>query len=918
MTATKLTLIINKVLKSWTLVLFFQAVAIHPFRVSRVLEIIKLKKLLIFFTLLIYFCGGFLFAQEFSTEIILKDGKVTTIQSTNLPQKPKIALVLSGGGSRGISHIGVLKVLDSLGIVPDLIVGTSIGGVVGGLYAAGYTPSEIENITKSIAWSDIFSDSPQRTSLFLGQKSEQDRYLLSIRLQNFKPYIPNAVTPGQKVLNILSDLFLMAPYQVKDNFDDLKIPFRSVATDIVSGNMVVIKDGNIAEALNGSLAVPLLFSPVNRAGMLLVDGGIKANLPVSVARDMNMDLIIAADVSATLRNRDQIKAPWEVADQVTTIMTDRNNLKEHKNVDILILPEIPRVTNTDFSKIDSMILAGETATEVMVESLKIKIENLGYSSLQQFEINAVEISKKGRLVSAGLSLETDITGTSYLSTKSLSDSLNEWISTGLFRKIDARIDTLNKTMDFDFEVFGKVETIQIWGNKHISTNTLLDSLFTIKNAALNASVLKRDLKKIIMMYRGAGYSLMSFDDVSFNEENGILSLKINEGFTENIEVRGNEKSEDFLILREFVLQKNDVFNWLSVKKSIDNVYASSLYNRVSVDVQRQGQTANLVIRVSEKPSIRFQVGGKANIERRFQGYMELADENFLGKGVKVKLQTRLGVKDGLLGFSFRNDRVFTSFLTFAAQSYFTWEINPFKKETPFEGKYREERLGLRLQVGQQLARIGQLVGEIRIERVKDFKQDGKFSKPEDFELRAFALRSITDKRDRIDFPTKGIYNHWAWENGNSFLLNSQESYTKILLNLEAYYRLYQKDHIGHVRVLAGLGDDSLPFSENFRIGGLHSFYGLLENELFGKQVVLFNFEYRYKLPFKKITDTYFSIRYDFGSIWQSPNLIVSSEDFFSGIGGYLGVDTFLGPLFVGWGKTSLGRQNIYLSLGFNY
>jgi NTE family protein len=857
-------------------------------------------------------------AQEYSAEIILHEGKVSTVQSSNLPQKPKIGLVLSGGGSRGISHIGVIKVLDSLGIVPDLIVGTSIGGVVGGLYAAGYSPKEIEDITKSINWADIFSDAPQRTSMFLGQKSEQDRFLLSLRLQNFKPYIPNAVTPGQKVLNILSDLFLMAPYQVKDNFDDLKIPFRSVATDIVSGNMCVIKDGNLAEALNGSLAVPLLFSPVSREGMLLVDGGIKANLPVGVARDLGMELIIASDVSATLRSRDQIKAPWEVADQVTTIMTNRNNLKEHKNVDVLILPKIPKVTNTDFSKIDSMILAGQRATELKIDSLQNKLRSRNNLATRQIVFRNLEISKAGRLVNAHLNTWADSSGVKHIYINCLADSIKKWMATGLYKKVSAFVDTVNKSLKLDFKVFGQIDTILIRGNTNLTTKEIRDSLLSKKGHALNAKILEQDLHSILSLYRKCGFSLMTFDAVFFNKKNGMLSFKINEGIIEKIDVEGNEVSEDFLVLREFSKQKNKAFNWLSVKKGIDNVYASSLYSRVSADILRHDRKADIIIRVNEKPSIRFQVGGKADIERNFQGYMELADENFMGKGVKLKMQTRLGVQDGLLGLSFRNDRIFTSFLTLSAQTYFTWEINPFKVDTPLQGKYREERLGFRLQLGQQLARIGQLVGEVRIERVKDFQQEGRFVKPQDFELRTFALRSITDKRDRIDFPTKGVFNHWAWENGNSFLLNSQESYTKVLINLEGYYRLFNSRHIGHVRLLGGLGDESLPFSENFRIGGLHSFYGLLDNELFGKQVILTNFEYRYKLPFKKLTDTYFSIRYDLGAIWQSPNLITKSEDFFSGFGGYFGVDTFLGPLYLGWGKASLGRENFYLSLGFNY
>jgi len=121
-------------------------------------------------------------SQDYSKEIAFEKGKLVYIESDNLPVKPRVGLVLSGGGSRGFSHIGVLQVLDSLDIKIDLITGTSIGSVVGGLYSAGYSANEIEEVTYSINWSEIFSDAPQRTTLFLGQKTEQDRYLLSLSL----------------------------------------------------------------------------------------------------------------------------------------------------------------------------------------------------------------------------------------------------------------------------------------------------------------------------------------------------------------------------------------------------------------------------------------------------------------------------------------------------------------------------------------------------------------------------------------------------------------------------------------------------------------------------------------------------------------------------------------------------------------
>jgi len=681
--------------------------------------------------------------------------------------------------------------------------------------------------------------------------------------------------------------------------------------------MVVLKDGNIAEAINGSLAVPLLFSPVSRDNMLLVDGGIKSNLPVSVAQNEKMDIIIASDVSAILRTKEQIKAPWEVADQVTTIMTNRNNIKEYKNVDILILPQIPAITSTDFSQLDSMILAGKKAAKEKIGEIQQHLRNWRENNNKVINVARINYNVDGQILNSYLNHNKSIKGTKKISLSSVCDSMNTALNTGNYQKVTARIDTTLNQINIKLSPFADIDSIEIVGNNKISDKELTDSLRTIKGSKLNAFTLQQDLTRIVDIYRSKGYSLMEIVNVNIDKNNGRLTISIDEGIIKNISVEGNEKSEDYIILREFALQNNDAFNWLSVKKGIDNVFASSLFNRVSADVEQDSQQVNLKIKVDERPSIRFKMGGKGDLERRFQGYLELADENFLGQGMKTNAQVRLGVRDGLLGFNFRNDRIFTSYLTFAAETYFSWEANPINPGEKKDGRYREERLGVKLQLGQQLERIGQLVGEIRIEQVKDFRQSGTFNRDQELQLRTFALRSITDKRDRIDFPTKGIYNHWAWEIGNSFILQSEESYTKVVINLEGYYKLF-KDQTAHLRFFGGFADGTLPFSENFRVGGLHDFYGLLDNELFGRQAVIMNFEYRYKLPFQILADTYISARYDFGSVWENPNLLINAEDFFTGLGGYLGLDTFLGPLYLGYGKSSLGRSNFYLSLGFNF
>ena len=156
-------------------------------------------------------------------------------------KRPKIGLALSGGGARGFAQIGVLQVLEENNIPIDAIVGTSIGSIVGGLYSAGYSPDQIENITENIDWTSIMVDTPPRTNLFVAQKQERGRAILQIRFKGTKIELPRAITPGQKLSSILTNLTLRADFQTSLNFDQLKIPFRALACDLITGRKVLLK-----------------------------------------------------------------------------------------------------------------------------------------------------------------------------------------------------------------------------------------------------------------------------------------------------------------------------------------------------------------------------------------------------------------------------------------------------------------------------------------------------------------------------------------------------------------------------------------------------------------------------------------------------------------------------------------------------
>src|ERR1700684_2600482 len=220
--------------------------------------------------------------------------------------RPRICLVLSGGGARGMAHIGVLKVLEELRIPIDCIAGTSMGAVVGGLYASGMSAREIEATMRSVDWQEAFHDAPPRRDLAFRRKQDDRNFLvrLPLGLQHHKILLPKGFIQGQNLQETLRQLTL--PFSNTTNFDQLPTPFRAVATDLESGEAVLLDRGDLSIAMRASMSAPGVFAPVDYRGRLLVDGGLAENLPINVARAMNADILIVSDVSFPLQARAQL------------------------------------------------------------------------------------------------------------------------------------------------------------------------------------------------------------------------------------------------------------------------------------------------------------------------------------------------------------------------------------------------------------------------------------------------------------------------------------------------------------------------------------------------------------------------------------------------------------------------------------
>jgi len=234
--------------------------------------------------------------------------------------RPVIGLALSGGGARGLAHIGVIEVLEEKGIPIDRIAGTSMGSIIGGLYASGYGTDTLRDIVSRIDWAETFSSSPKRRSIYIGEKGASEWPLFELRFDGFRARIPSSLSSGQRIASLLTWLALSPTYECGRDFDKLHIPFRAIATDLKSDSTVTLGSGNLGLAIRASSTIPLLFAPVEYDGMLLVDGGLKNNLPVSTVREMGSDFVIAVAIDESTHPPDKLGNPVNVADQVTSIL----------------------------------------------------------------------------------------------------------------------------------------------------------------------------------------------------------------------------------------------------------------------------------------------------------------------------------------------------------------------------------------------------------------------------------------------------------------------------------------------------------------------------------------------------------------------------------------------------------------------
>jgi NTE family protein len=288
------------------------------------------------------------------------------------PARPRIALVLSGGGARGLAHIGVLKVLRDLRVPVDFIVATSMGSIVGGAYSAGHTPEEMEELVGAADWERMFSDRPPRRDLSFRRKEDDLRFIgkseLGIKRDGL--VFPRGAFGAYNLEEFLR--LVSRPATDARHLDQLAIPLRAVATDLVTGELVVLRDVPLSVAMRASMSIPGAFAPTQVDGRLLGDGGLTRNLPVEVAREMGADVIIAVNVGTPLLPREALSSVFGVAQQMINILTEQNvntSIAALRTTDVLVSPDLRGVTFSDFERGPELIARGAAATRAAAPRL---------------------------------------------------------------------------------------------------------------------------------------------------------------------------------------------------------------------------------------------------------------------------------------------------------------------------------------------------------------------------------------------------------------------------------------------------------------------------------------------------------------------------------------------------------------------
>lgn len=498
------------------------------------------------------------------------------------PQKaPKIGLVLSGGGAKGFAHIGVLKVIDSLNIKVDYIAGTSMGAIIGSLYASGYSGKQLDSIFSSLYFDDVINDNLPRSAKTFYERDNSERYAVTLPFNNFKLKLPSALSRGQNVFNLLSKLTLHVT-DISD-FDQLPIPFFCVATDVETGKAVILDHGNLAQAVTASGAFPSLFQPVIIDDRVLIDGGVINNYPIDELKAKGMDVIIGVDVQDGLAKREDLNSAPAILLQINNYRTINDMIKKVEKTDIYIKPDITDYTVVSFSEGRKIIESGARAARSKMEGLeqlpKYKSSRgveLDLASKDSIAINEVIIRGNNRYSRAYILGKMKLEEYAKVSYADFNEGVNNLVATNNFTTFYYEFQKTDRPNVYDLSATVDESEITSFLKFGLHYDGLYKSSalvnFTKKRALLDDDVMSLDL----ILGDHVRYNFEYYIDKGFYWSIGLRS-RFNQ-FSKNINVKLflNDYEQSLTGLNKIGVELQDQTNQIYLQTLFRKDFALSL------------------------------------------------------------------------------------------------------------------------------------------------------------------------------------------------------------------------------------------------------------------------------------------------------------------------------------------------------
>jgi NTE family protein len=859
--------------------------------------------------------------------------------------RKKVALVLSGGGARGFAQLGILKSFEKNNIDFDFIVGTSIGSVIGGLYSAGYTTSEIDSLSRNADWKKLvtISNKYSREYLFPEQKRTQDMNLITLSLDGFVPTFPTSLTTGQQITEFLNELFLNARINNTDNFINLKKPFFPVATDLKKGERVVFSKGNLTECIKASFTFPLIYSPTRIKDMDLIDGGLTANIPVDVAKEKGADYIITVNSTSPLKTEEELKDnPINTADQILSISMAQLNKYQLEKSDFTLTPNVGNQKAEDFMNLGNLIRAGELCADSSVSVLKYILDSLESSSSEQYNnflTNPSVIFESEYIPDSLKSAITNEQNLKFVKYIQIERSMRSIYDLGYFKNVYAKIYRKDGYLFLKYftEANPILRDINYASVSKEADKVILKFITINTGEAINLNKTERLYFEILGALRSEKLSSVDITKFYYDYETGNLEIRFSGGIIDTIRISGNKRISPGLILREVSINSHKRAEFDNIRFSLKSISGTNLFNQVSLYRTTDSITGKnaMNINIVEKSTRLLSFAVRVDNERNLQLLGDIRDRNIFGTGAEFGLTASGGLRSREYKFELHSNRLFKTFYTFSLSGYYNFldyfsyieyiSTDNLTFDRIKSGEFRDIRYGMKLLAGTQIEKFGTIYGQLTLEniRVKDIDRTNYSSETR---VLKFRFGGRLDTRDKYPFPDYGIDMNYFYETAQNHL-RGNETYSKLFASFAYNFNLFQFLNL-KPKVCMGFSDLTTPIPEQYNMGGEDSFMGMLENQLRGRQVLISSLEFRYSFPYKLFFDTYLAFRYDVGRIWEKSEDI-RFKDLRHGLGLSALFDTPIGKASFSVGRTFIvnkgftsnsfiwGPYTFYFSLGYD-